>query len=76
MSNDTRKVGEEAGGIPDPVVHNVDRVMDDLYFKDGSIRERIASIETTLRHHNFYFWFLCLVAIAILGGVGKLVFSP
>lgn len=76
MPNDTRKVGEEAGRIPDPVVHNVNRVMDDMYFKDGSIRERIASMETTLKHHNFYFWFLCLVAVAILGGVGKLVFSP
>ena len=50
MSNDTRKVGEEAGRIPDPVVHNVDRVTDDLYFKEGSIRERLQSIEETLKH--------------------------
>ena len=50
MPTDTRKMGEEAGRIPDPVVHNVNRVMDDMYFKDGSIRERLQSIEETLKH--------------------------
>ena len=50
MPNDTRKVGEEADRIPDPVDHNVNRVMDDMYFKDGSIRERLQSIEETLKH--------------------------
>ncbi len=50
MPTDTRKMGEEAGRIPDPVVHNVNRVMDDMYFKDGSIRERLQSIEEMLKH--------------------------
>ena len=50
MPSNTRKVGEEAGRISDPVVHNVNRMMDDMYFKDGSIKERLQSIEETLRH--------------------------
>ena len=50
MPSNARKVGEEAGRISDPVVHNVNRMMDDMYFKDGSIKERLQSIEETLRH--------------------------
>lgn len=51
MPNDPpRRVEEETREIPDPVIHSVNRLMDDMYFKDGSVRERLQGIEETLKH--------------------------
>ena len=33
-----------------PIEHSVQRLMDDMYFKDGSIRDRLTRIEERLEH--------------------------
>ena len=49
-NNPPRRVEEGTSGIPDPVAHSVNRLMDDMYYKDGSVRERLKGIEETLKH--------------------------
>ena len=75
-NNPPRRVEEGTSGIPDPVAHSVNRLMDDMYFKDGSVRDRLKGIETTLSNTKWLLGVITVFLAATFAGVVKLVFYP
>ena len=76
MANDPPRKVEGQTGIPDPVEHSVRMLMDDMYYKDGSVRERLTRIEERLDHmptKAYILTTIITVSTVILGGIVTII---
>ncbi len=76
QENDADRLDKNARLDSVSIKRDVDRLMDEVFYSEGSIRDRLKAIETTLTNTKWFLGVITILLAATLAGVVKLVFTP